>query len=109
MTGLSESLVSLLVNLVATIASILAAVIAFFFSAHTSLRGKGVETVENLYRKLLVTLTCIFGVSVVSFLYFYSQLPWTALCPLDVVFVVLTALLLPATVVAFWALLARDR
>lgn len=108
MTGLSESLVGLLVNLVATIASILAAVIAFFFSAQTNLRGKGVAAVEDLYRKLLVTLIWIFAVSVVSFLYFYAQLPWAALCPLDVVFVILTALLLPATMVAFWVLLARE-
>lgn len=109
MTGLSESLVGLLVNLVATIASILAAVIAFFFSAYTNLRGKGVSAVEDLYRKLLVALTWIFGGSVLSFLYFYSQLSWPTLCPPDVVFVVLTALLLPATLAVFWVLLVRDK
>jgi hypothetical protein len=106
---MSESLVSLLVNLAATIASILAAVVAFFFSAQASLRGQGVPEIETLYRRLLTALLWILGGSVLSCLYFFCRLPWPNFSLLDGVFVALTALLLPATAAAFTVLFLKDK
>lgn len=86
-----------------TISSILAAVIAFMFSARNALRGSGLSALESFYRKIILALIIIFSVSVVSLLYFsinfFTNIQDLEFCNADCVFIILVLAILPAVAV----------
>ena len=85
------------------ISSILAAVVAFMFSARNALRGSGLAELESFYRKIILALIIVFVASVASFLYFSIALLWAEkgniACDFDYVFILLMLALLPALAV----------
>lgn len=104
---MNEDLAKYAASLNATISSILGAIIAFMFSAHNNLRGRGLSELERFYRITIIGLIIIFLLSIASFSYFLLNIyrmreiffsPW------DRVFSFVLILILPIIAI-YWLIL----
>jgi magnesium-transporting ATPase (P-type) len=106
---MNEELLKFLTNLNVTISSILAAIIAFMFSARNSLRGKGLDNIEKFYQRTIFFLLIIFSTSVISLIYFLTRIYISiniTFKEIDLFFGIILILILPLVAVT-WIFLYR--
>jgi hypothetical protein len=93
---MNNDLLMHLININVTMSSILAAIIAFMFSARNSLRGKGLAEIETVYKEVIFLLIVIFSFSTISFVYFFSRMYFAVSAThIDFFMTIIVALTLP--------------
>lgn len=108
---MSADLLQFQANLNITLSSIMAAVIAFMFSARNGLQGQALQDLVGVYNNILFYLIIIFSTSLVPLLYFLVRILWISnvkFCDTDFYFSLILMLIFPSLAFMWFYIYKKD-